>query len=174
LDKFLEEASKPYWWISVVAAGIVINLVSSYLKDGVDFIRGIARSWWIGKSEIRKAAWEARRAEREALISRLVADFQLYSTICHREMRCRVSYISLFLMGIFIMVLDGSIRRYALIHLHLIEPAIAELIDKVLVNIVLVMVFYGGFRSALSSLKIGSILRAVEIRMAERSDEEYR
>ena len=34
--KFTEDISQPYWWIAVVFAGLILNVVSGYLREWLD------------------------------------------------------------------------------------------------------------------------------------------
>ncbi|MBA3031329.1 MAG: hypothetical protein FP814_11760 [Desulfobacterium sp.] len=36
MDKFLQLLQEPFWWVSVVVVGLVLNLISSYLRDLID------------------------------------------------------------------------------------------------------------------------------------------
>lgn len=54
----MNEIFTPVWWFSVVFVGIVINLLSSYLKKFVDNFLSNISSWWRKKSTARQQAWE--------------------------------------------------------------------------------------------------------------------
>src|SRR4051812_1396981 len=41
MNEILQEIKKPVWWVSVVAVGLILNVLSSYLRDGID--RGAKR-----------------------------------------------------------------------------------------------------------------------------------
>lgn len=42
----LEQLSSPHWWFSVVVIGILVNLISAYLKEPIDtFKSGLSRRW---------------------------------------------------------------------------------------------------------------------------------
>lgn len=57
MEEMFTELAKPYWWISVVVVGIVINIVSSYFKNYVDNCFSRAFSWWRNRSVEKKAEW---------------------------------------------------------------------------------------------------------------------
>jgi len=40
MDEILQNLSSVYWWVSVVVVGLVINLLSSYLKPPLDALGG--------------------------------------------------------------------------------------------------------------------------------------
>ena len=52
--------SSPIWWITVVVAGILINLVSAYLKTKLDERLALLSSWWRRRTEKRMAAEKAK------------------------------------------------------------------------------------------------------------------
>lgn len=54
MDKLLQDMSSIYWWISVVIVGLVINLVSSYLKPPLDALGGKTFHAWKAKSDRAK------------------------------------------------------------------------------------------------------------------------
>ena len=36
MEKFVTDMSSPYWWVSVVIVGLLINIISGYLKSFID------------------------------------------------------------------------------------------------------------------------------------------
>ncbi|WP_277054862.1 hypothetical protein [Pseudoalteromonas marina] len=54
MENLLELISSPVWWVTVVVAGILINLVSSYLRDLLDVRASRISSWWKERSETAK------------------------------------------------------------------------------------------------------------------------
>jgi hypothetical protein len=64
VDRFLDDLSSSYWWMSVVTVGILINLVSNYLQKRLDTrLLGIL-SLWRGRSKVQKTR---RQKELEEL-----------------------------------------------------------------------------------------------------------
>lgn len=57
MDEIITELSKPVWWASVVVAGILINLLSSYLKTGVDSWGSKLINIWNQRSEKKEIEW---------------------------------------------------------------------------------------------------------------------
>ena len=57
MDEVVTELSKPIWWISVVVAGIVINLLSSYIKTQLDRSILSTASWLRRHSTRRQEKW---------------------------------------------------------------------------------------------------------------------
>ncbi len=64
MKEFLSNLGTAYWWLSVVVVGILINLISAYLKPRFDSKFSSASTWWRNKSE-------AQKAERRKMIAKL-------------------------------------------------------------------------------------------------------
>lgn len=58
MQQFLADVQSPSWWAGVVIVGIVINVVSAYLKAPIDAALARHSSWWRNRSEssIRRRA----------------------------------------------------------------------------------------------------------------------
>ncbi|MFA7322055.1 MAG: hypothetical protein WC000_11380 [Dokdonella sp.] len=98
MDEIINELAKPVWWVSVVVAGIAINLLSSYLKNPLD--RTIARtsSWWRSKSVARQKAWERK-------VERLSSSEEARNAAGLLEIRLRLQSIHMLLLAIFMLLL---------------------------------------------------------------------
>ena len=59
LEKFAIDLSSPYWWASVVVVGLVVNIVSAYLKSPLDRIFGSVSHRWKAKTERQKEELES-------------------------------------------------------------------------------------------------------------------
>ena len=59
MEEFLKAISTPYWWISVAAVGIVINLVSAYLKPPLDKLLSGTVGYWKERTAKEKAEFHA-------------------------------------------------------------------------------------------------------------------
>src|SRR2546421_702947 len=55
MKDFFNNIGSIYWWLSVVAVGVLINLFSAYLKNRLDARLSKVSSWWRNRSEARKA-----------------------------------------------------------------------------------------------------------------------
>ena len=82
--KFTNDVLTPYWWISVVAVGLLINLASAYLKGPLD-------RWLDERVTSRKAESDRKRQEEEAWIDRLASEPQLLALEMHAELRYGIS-----------------------------------------------------------------------------------
>lgn len=51
MDELLNNLTSTYWWLSVVVVGLIINLVSSYLKPPLDAIGSKTFHAWKARSE---------------------------------------------------------------------------------------------------------------------------
>ena len=51
MEKIIDSIESPFWWFSVVFVGIIITLVSSYLKLAIDRLIGFERSTAVEKQE---------------------------------------------------------------------------------------------------------------------------
>lgn len=70
IEKLVSDFSSWYWWVSVVIVGMVINLLSAYLKQPLD-------RWWERRSE---QAQETRMAKSDAFsrsVDRISSDSTL-------------------------------------------------------------------------------------------------
>lgn len=63
MDKFLVDLSSPYWWISVVVVGLIINLMSNKLDAHLSKVS----KWWAQQTA-------QRRKKRDQLVSDLKED----------------------------------------------------------------------------------------------------
>lgn len=57
MNDIITELSKPVWWVSVVIAGILINLLSGYLKTAVDSWASKFIASWNQRSEKKNKEW---------------------------------------------------------------------------------------------------------------------
>ena len=60
MNDFFRSLSSPSWWVGVVIVGILINLVSAYLKPRLDRrLSGWSR-WWATRTEEQRRSRQAR------------------------------------------------------------------------------------------------------------------
>ncbi len=83
MSEILTELSKPVWWVSVVVAGLLINLLSAYMKSSLDGFLSNISAWWRDKSVKRKQVWQNRVAEiRSSEQARHIVSFRTCSAEC--------------------------------------------------------------------------------------------
>jgi len=83
MQELVGSLQSPAWWLSVVLAGIVVNLLAAYLKPLLD-------DWGARRSAARRARRDAQQAEREALLARLASDTHEQTVLLFRELRARL------------------------------------------------------------------------------------
>jgi hypothetical protein len=54
MKDFLNNLSSINWWIGVVVVGILINLISGYIKSKLDSRLSNASTWWQKRSSVQK------------------------------------------------------------------------------------------------------------------------
>ena len=72
LENFATDLQSPYWWVTVVVVGVLINIGSAYLKSPIDRALGSISSRRRAKNERR-----ARQLEEES--NNLAGDLQLFT-----------------------------------------------------------------------------------------------
>lgn len=97
MDKIVEALSSPVWWLSVVVAGIVVNLVAAYGKPYIDKLLAVTSSRWRARSN-------AAKEKRERFIAQLRSDPNEFQYQSVRELRFRIQAIYALLIGVFILV----------------------------------------------------------------------
>ncbi len=102
LDAIVKELSKPIWWISVVFAGIVINLLSAYIKSQIDKTFIGTLSWWREKSTERQKQWVLR-------IDAIISNKEIQADEMHREIVQRLQSITLMLIAIILLIFSLNI-----------------------------------------------------------------
>lgn len=144
MNEIVTELAKPVWWVSVVIAGIVINLISAYLKLRLDRTLGSASGWWKQRSIARQSAW-ADRIDRICR-SDLERNFEIAS-----EMRQRLQSIHMVLLAMLI-----------LLQLVLLQTLSAELSRTVRIGFLgaSALLFFGSFLAFQSAARTAGALRA--------------
>lgn len=114
MDEVLQELTKPQWWVSVVIAGIAINLISAYLKKPVDRLLVAGPAWLRARSARKKAEWER-------LVDAMVRSQEERHFIMHLITRLRISAVHFLVFSILFLALPSAmatlgrpIPKYAL------------------------------------------------------------
>ncbi|WP_319380551.1 hypothetical protein [Thiomicrorhabdus sp.] len=90
MEEIFEQISKPGWWFSAVFAGILINLISSYLKTFIESRFSSLSKSLAEKNEKKKSA----RANRVLALSS--SDSELYIALLnlnHMKLECIFEYL---------------------------------------------------------------------------------
>lgn len=80
MDEFAKTVASPYWWLSIVLVGILINLVSAYIKPVLDRAMSRVSLAWRTRND-------QRRAEYERELNALVGNVELQRKYEHLELR---------------------------------------------------------------------------------------
>ena len=113
MDELLRNIRSPYWWISVVAIGILINVLSAYLKPQLDILLSRLSIRWGERTA------QAKDAHRKRLIN-IQADQHQQYVLLLQAVSWRARSTNNFIAGLAsssILVLDGYRRGSADINL---------------------------------------------------------
>lgn len=150
MEKFFSDASTLYWWVSVVALNLVINVLSNYLKTPIDKLGSSLFRRWRLRTERAKQRHEAR-----------VAYYRAHPHVAPgeraQESRYRQREQSIYLQACYIMLMAVLVFAFA-------QSSASKLLDgrlHLLVPIgVLLLIVFVSFAYAVAS-RLGS--RAEEI-----------
>lgn len=95
MNDIITELSKPVWWVSVVVAGIIINLISGYLKSSMDVWLSRMFNIWNKRSIKQKEAWDK-------LVDGIRSSDAAHHAALAKETRTRLQSLHLLLLSIFI------------------------------------------------------------------------
>jgi hypothetical protein len=129
MDSITQNLGSVNWWVGVVIVGILINLISAYLKKPADkFLSGFS-NWWSTRTE-------KQRREREIRIQkmRVSPSEQILASLEMLHLRVRVNYwVLLFLFCVVIVVFEDLAHRTGWTHMAIkifgLFPAIGALND---------------------------------------------
>jgi hypothetical protein len=97
--------SSPVWWISVVVAGILINLLSSYLRTLLDVRFSKLSKRWRERSEKQKR-------ERENYVQSLLGQPHRQIVEFHRSTRLHILSVMCLVLGTFALGLSMAARAF--------------------------------------------------------------
>ncbi|SGY87688.1 hypothetical protein [Moritella viscosa] len=92
MEPFLVSLTTPSWWVGVVIVGIIINVISSYLKNPIDKILSAI-------SGSRRERNKRKLNERNELISTLRDDADLLILFAMSENRYRIRSVGFLLIS---------------------------------------------------------------------------
>lgn len=92
-ESLLDDFSSLRWWVSVVAAGILVNIVAAYLLVALDRLGSKASIGWATRTA-------AKADQRARLVARLREDPEARIMWAFAEMRSRVWAVICLLVGL--------------------------------------------------------------------------
>lgn len=96
MDEIIQALSSPVWWFSVVIAGILINIISSYMKNSIDNSLSKVSGWWKVRNENVKKIHE----NNIEFISQSEHNIQMEVL---RVISCRITAVLYIVLGIFVL-----------------------------------------------------------------------
>jgi hypothetical protein len=103
MDELINNVGSLTWWISVVLVGILINLVSAYLKSPLDRALSAVSEQWRARSAL------AREAD-EKVIAYLRSSMDARERHWRAEVRARFQALVFFVLGIMFLLFYVMIR----------------------------------------------------------------
>lgn len=88
---------KPAWWTSVVVAGLLINIASSYIKSWLDRTFTSTSTWWRNRSSRRIAKWDE-------LVENLKTDPKAFQRALRKQAEHRFHTLTMAAFGLFLLV----------------------------------------------------------------------
>ena len=103
MDEFAKTITSLSWWLGVVLVGILLNVISAYLKSPLDkFFSSISKRW--------RTRSEIARLQRERLIAELRENPTRQALLLEEENRYRLRGIVYALATVFNLILYLSVR----------------------------------------------------------------
>jgi uncharacterized membrane protein len=93
MAELLDSLRSPTWWISVVVAGFIVNLLAAYAKPWTDRATAAISAVWSERS-----AAATRRCQQQ--IDQIRSSEHLETMTALEEIHCRIETIGLFFTGI--------------------------------------------------------------------------
>lgn len=97
MENIVEELSSPVWWVTVVIAGFLINVIAAFVFKKLD------NSFSNFSSRFREMS-EQRRSERDQRVEHLRNDYKSLYLISLDEIRYRLRMVQGVVLGVFIFV----------------------------------------------------------------------
>jgi hypothetical protein len=92
MQDFINNLSSPYWWISIVVVGLILNIISAYFRDAIDTVLSRMSTWWSKRSDKRKN-------KREDQITSLIGDKDAQHIVTISEFRNRIRALYYLILG---------------------------------------------------------------------------
>ena len=114
MEEITKELSNPVWWITVVIAGIIINIVAAFIFKKME--ASVSNT----SSKLNRLT-EQRRAERDARIELLKSDKQAVYLASLDEIRNRIRMVQGMVLGVSFFVFI----EFGVVHLNIPNPLVA-------------------------------------------------
>lgn len=124
MDKFLQDISSSYWWLGVVLVGVVINILSSYLRRLMENNFSKFSQFWQTRRQSRIDDFNRR-------VDLLKKDADLKFVYALRESRYRIRAIGFLIFGLIFFDLGFLLEGRAPLGIQTL-PMIAALITLML------------------------------------------
>jgi hypothetical protein len=96
----MENLTSPAWWIGIVIVGILINLVSAYLKPKFDLVLGSMSQKWAERSE-------KKRQQKKELLTSLINYEHRQTLTAIRALRSHIRSVLNLVFAVLFLVLGG-------------------------------------------------------------------
>ena len=100
MNEILANLAQPSWWLSVLVAGFVVNLLAAYAKPPLDRI--LSRM-----SDGHRAASEAKRSRFKDRVIQLCADAEERAHLRARQLEARVDELAAIMWATSMYVISG-------------------------------------------------------------------
>lgn len=91
MGEFLKDVVSLHWWIGVVIVGLLINLISDYVKPRLDQILGSISERYAKRSDSLKKASKER-------VQRYINETEFRPELRHEEITARLQFVSLLIL----------------------------------------------------------------------------
>ena len=158
ISRQMSEFFTLYWWMTVVVAGLIINLASAYLKPPLDTLLGSFSSRW-------KARVERNKAAHNALVEKHLADPVLILLAGTEQTRLFLQSVLFLVLSVLLLLLTAF--------LHTLDPnpkILPRLVLLVAMAVTCTVSLFIGLFCHLLTIKQQLLLRAVQKRRLTDSD----
>ena len=120
MNEIAEYLTSFSWWFTAVVVAIIVNLISSYLRDGTDWV------WRYAKRKLETRETTDVRAKRiaesnAAFLEQLKTDESLRRFLVEAEMRARLMSLELLIVSL----ACAAVGYYVMVHPQQFLPSIA-------------------------------------------------
>jgi hypothetical protein len=121
MEEFSRSLNSLSWWIGVVVVGIILNLLSAYLKGPLDKLMSFFSSKWRDRND------ESRR-NSQLYISELIQSSEARAICWQREVRRRLQSLAMLIVSLIFLALSIYIQ----LRVSQFDPAGLSAIQKLM------------------------------------------